>query len=201
MKKIRGFFLASLLPVFCSSFAPPALRPVESKPVNVGGLDFSAITQAEWNMLEIPYPEKASAILQLRIANKSNAPVWFPTFDSMRPVLTDSKGVKTSLGGGRDGTKVTPNILIPPGKDYCYSLSAMIGKSRDGKSAELVIRDDTGMWFTATIMPGENQIGFHLQPAHLDPAGEGKLDAPLWAAEGETESVRFQIVPFKAKGK
>ena len=201
MKTIRGFFLVCLLPVFCSAFAPPALRPVESKPVSLGGLEFSAITQDEWKMLEIPYPEKASAILQLRIANKTNAPVWFPTFDTIRPVLTDSKGTKMVFGGGRDGTRVTPNILIPPGKDYCYSLSAMVGKSRDGKGAELVIRDDTGMWFTAPIISGEYQIGYHLQPPHLDPKGEIKMDAPLWVADGDTESVRFQIVHFKANGK
>lgn len=199
--KIIRISLSLLAVVLCVGFAPPSLRPVESDPKSIGSLTFSAITQAEWMLLEMPYPEGNKAILQMRIANKSDAPVWFPTFDSMNPVLTDAKGNKTSLGGGRDGTTVTPNIFILPGKDYCYSLSAITRKSRDGKSAELVIRDDTGMWFTAPIVLGEYHIGFHLQPAHLDSAGKSKLDAPLWAAEGDTGSVRFQIVSVKAREK
>ena len=91
MKRIHRFCLACLLPVLCGGFAPPTLRPVESKPVNVGGLDFSVVTETGWNA-NFARGINTPLVLQLKIRNTTDSALLFPTFDSFFPVLTDSAG-------------------------------------------------------------------------------------------------------------
>jgi hypothetical protein len=198
MKTIRRLFLAGLLPILCGGFAPPALRPVESKPVNVGGLEFSVVTEADWN----PVFSRSSGVplvLQLKIRNTTEAALLFPTLDSFHPVLTDATGKELRMGGGRDGTIITPNLLILPGKDFCWQIEARIRieQTKAGDRLKIEMEDGTGSFYDASVVAGVCRIGFKLSPAHYDFAKEGKLEAKLWAAEGKTEVAEVTIHPAR----
>lgn len=193
MKTIRSFFLTSLAAMFCCGFAPPALRPVESKAVTIEGLEFSVVTAADWNANLGP-----PGVLQLKIRNTTDAPMLFPTFDSFHPVLTDSTGKELRIVGGRDETRITPNILILPGKDFSYQIDTRIEIKweKTGKRLEIEMKDGTGSFYTCGVDPGACRIAFLLGPTHYDFAKEGKLEARLWGASGKTEFVEITIHPI-----
>jgi hypothetical protein len=197
MKKLRCFLLVCLLPVLCGVGAPPTLRPVESKPVNVGGLEFSVVTEAAWDG-NLARGLNAPLVLQLKIRNTTDAAVLFPTFDSFSPVLTDTVGEELRMGGGRDETMITPNILILPGKDFTYPIDALIRikSEKAGQRREIEMRDGTGTIDTCGVEPGTCRIGFRLQPTHYDFAKAGKLEAKLWEGSGTTEFVEVSIPPI-----
>ena len=200
MNIIRGFFLACLLPVVCSSFAPPTVQPVESKAVNVEGFEFSVVTEANWNPNFVRGSD-VPLVLQLKIRNTTDTAMLFPTFDSFHPILTDSTGKELRMTGGRDHTIITPNILILPGKDFSYQIDARlrIKWEKDGKRLEIEIKDGTGSEYTVGVEPGACRIGFQLSPTHYDFAKEGKLEAKLWGASGKTEFLEVSIQPIQKR--
>lgn len=200
MKTICGFFLTGLAAMLCCGFAPPSLRPVESKPVIIEGLEFSVVTEADWNP-NFSRGSDVPLVLQLKIRNTKDAAMLFPTFDSFSPVLTDSTGKELRMGGGRDGTMITPNILILPGKDFSYQIEARIRIKweKTGKRLEIVIKDGTGTEYAGGVEAGVCRIGFQLSPTHFEFAKEGKLEAKLWGASGKTEFVEITIHPIQKR--
>jgi hypothetical protein len=168
------------------------LTPVESPPQVIDGLEFTVVTQAEW---PLPGPLFGSIVLQLHVTNRRDNPILFPSFDSFHPVLTTSSGETVRFGGGRDATRITPNVFLHPGKSFALSLEAKIDHKRDGNEIGFVLRDGTGTVYEASLTAGNYLISFSLSPTHYDFERAGKLPAPLWTGKGATESVGFRLNP------
>jgi len=126
-------------------------------------------------------------ILQLRIANRTKNAMLFPTFDSFSVEFIASDGTNVRLRGGRDATRITPNILLQPGASFSMPVDAVI---EDG---QLIVKDGTGRIVTATLPAGEYSIYFDVAPTHYDFEKDAKLPAPLWAGRGFTESIGFKV--------
>jgi len=103
----------------------------------------------------------------------------FPTFDSFHPVLTTAAHTPVRFGGGRDKTRITPNILLLPGKGFTLSLDARIEYQGEGKDAVFQYRDGTGRILTAALGSGAYSITFDLCPTTENFKRAGKLPAPL----------------------
>ena len=76
--------LFTLLTGLLSAESPSRiLAPVESAPKVINGLEFSAVTQSEWQnpayLIHDPYQ---SIVIQLRVTNRGDKAVLFPTFES-----------------------------------------------------------------------------------------------------------------------
>lgn len=198
--KLRSL-VTILAAALCAAFAPPpVLRPVESAAKEIAGLEFSVVTQAQWKAANL---SGASVVLQLRMKSVSKAAILFPTFDSISPVLTGPDGKTVALGGGRDGTIITPSILLPPGKEFSHPLAArlVIVKTTKGSHIDLEIQDGTGTIFTAGMTPGTYKIGFQLRPANPEVEKNGGHEAPMWAASGETNQAEFTVAPLPEPAK
>ena len=72
-------------------------------------------------------------MLQLSITNRGDKLVLFPTFDSFHPVLTTAAHAPMRLSSRRDKSRITPNVLLLPGKGFTLSLDAKIEYQGDGK--------------------------------------------------------------------
>ena len=180
----------------CLLFAEPStqvLAPVESSPKLIQGLEFSVVTQAVWARYRGVRSGSESVILQLRITNRTKSAILFPTFDSFMVGLKSPDGKLVGLGGGRDATAITPNLLLQPGASFSKPVEAKISYKADGKDVQLVVRDGTGSETTATLQSGEYSIFFEVFPTNYDFEEDGELTAPLWSGKGVTETVVFQV--------
>ncbi|MDB6076943.1 MAG: hypothetical protein JWO82_690 [Akkermansiaceae bacterium] len=166
---------------------PFLLEPAESRPKEIGGLEFSIVTQSVF------LPDGRDSVVQLRITNRGTAPLLFPTFDSFSITLTGPDHKPVPLGGNRDATTITPNILLQPGKSFCWPLSVRLKSSAKPGSLELDFKDPTGSQSLSTLKPGSYTLQCELFPTHYDFAGKGGLPAPLWSAKGSTEPVSITL--------
>lgn len=186
-------YLILVLTIFASPLCiafplPPAVRPVESAPKEIGGMEFSVISQAEWRVDKL--------VLQLRMKNVTRTAILFPTFDSISPVITGPDGKAVELGGGRDKTTITPSILIEPGQVFSYPLDAKLAilKDKEGSHFTIQIQDGTGTWITAEVEPGKYKIALQLRPADPAVAKNGGNEAQMWAATGQTETTEITVL-------
>ena len=187
--------LSALLPGLLSAKTlPPVLAPVESPPKIIDGLEFSVVTQAEWRIPE--YNQDESIVVQLRVTNRGDKAVLFPTFDSFHAALRTPEGKVLGLHGGRDGTLVTSNILLQPGQGFSLQVNAMIKNTSRGKDKDVmfILRDGTGSFAEVGLAPGDYSIFFGVHPTPHDFEKTGKLPAPLWSGKGISESIGFKVV-------
>ena len=171
----------------------PYISPVESPSKVIDGLEFSVVTQSEWRSTDPFMKVKVRIVLQLRITNRLDHPILFPTFDTYSVCLKTAEGVDMVLGGGRDKTFVTPNILLQPGSSYTQPIETTIEYTRDSQVAKLVMRDETGSTAWASLNAGRYTVFIKVFPTQYDFAKRAELPAPLWAGEGTTESVGFVL--------
>ena len=172
------------------------IAPVESPSNVIDGLEFSVVTQSVWGHYRRLAQGSEPIVLQLRITNQTKSAVLFPTFDSFMVGLESSDGTSVKLGGGRDATAITPNILLQPGSSFSMPVDATIAYDAYdayGKDVRLVVRDGTGSVTTATFLTGEYSIFFNVFPAHYDFEKDGELTAPLWAGKGATKPIGFRV--------
>ena len=169
------------------------IAPVESPSNVIDGLEFSVVTQSVWGRYRRLAQGSEPIVLQLRITNQTKSAVLFPTFDSFMVGLESSDGTSIRLGGGRDATAITPNILLQPGSSFSMPVDATVAYDADGKDVRLVVRDGTGSVTTATLLTGEYSIFFNVFPTHYDFGKDGKLTAPLWAGKGATKPISFRV--------
>jgi hypothetical protein len=155
-------------------------------------MEFSVISQGEWRV------EKSTSVLQLRMKNLTRSAILFPTFDTISPMITGPDGKVVRLGGGRDGTLITPSILIQPGQVFSYPLGAKLVTSTTQGVAHLSleIRDGTGTITTAEVEPGKYKIAFQLRPADPAVAKSAGDEAAVWASTGDTETTEITVLPL-----
>jgi hypothetical protein len=194
-KYMKTLFLCfALVPYLLSAESPTrVLAPVESPSKVIDGLEFSVITQSEWRNPANLIHSSEPVILQIRITNRTKNAILFPTFDSFSVRFIASDGTNVRLGGGRDATRITPNILLQPGAGFSMPVDAIIEYERSDKDVRLIVKDGTGTITTATLPAGEYSILFDVAPTHYDFEKNTKLSAPLWAGRGSTESIGFKV--------
>ena len=145
------FLLFVLLPcLVLAESSTRVLAPVESRSRVIEGLEFSIVTQSEWRNSGHRIHDSEPIILQLRMVNRTKKAILFPTFDSFLVRLETSDGAGESLGGGRNGNRITPNILLEPGAGNSMLIDAIINHKGDSKDVELIVKDGTGSIATAT---------------------------------------------------
>ncbi len=169
----------------------PVLEPVESAPKSIAGLEFSIVTQAKWT--PVPLPAGTELVVQLRVANRGKSAVCFPTLDTFSVILTGPDGKSVPLAGDRDGTIITPVLVIAPGKSFSYSLGAKLRSSPPAKAVELEFSDRTGGSSVTPLQPGDHSLMVELRPAPQDFVARGGYPAPLWSGEGSSEPVGFKV--------
>ena len=195
---MKAFILLSTLLTGLLSAEPPSriLAPVESVSKVIHGLEFSAVTQSEWQnpayLIHDPYQ---SIVIQLRVTNRGDKAVLFPTFESFHAYLKTPEGKVMSLAGTNDATCVSPNILLQPGQSFSLQLDAMIEYKRAGKDKDVkfILKNGTGSTAEAKLGAGDYSIFFDVNPTPYD-FEKGKLPAPLWSGKGITESVGFKFL-------
>jgi len=165
------------------------LEPIESLPKEVGGLEFSIVTQARW---ESQNYSNSHVELQLRIKNTGSKPLVFPTYETFDLILKKADGSSMSFPNvGRDGTLNTPNFILKPGSAFSYPLNLEL---RTGaKETKLVFNDGTGSWAIAPIAPGRYSVAFSLRTASDSSMLPTNLSAPLWSGTGQTDSVEVVL--------
>jgi hypothetical protein len=169
------------------------LVPVESRPKVIEGIEFSIVTQAEWPIPVNSYNSQP-IILQLRITNRTDHAILFPTFDSFNMGIEKFDGVRMLLHGERDETQVTPNLLLQPGSSFSMTIEAALTvKDKKSKSLDLIVKDGTGSVASATLLAGSYSAFFEVHPTHYDFEKKAKLPAPLWSGKGVTESIDFTL--------
>jgi len=171
------------------------LEPVESAPKVIDGLEFSVVTQSEWGNPANINTRIDQVIMQLRIANHRDKPVLFPTFDSFRVNLKSVGGKEVRVTGGRDFTRITPNILLQPGASFSLPINATLNYKRDDKDVKLTVKDGTGSIDEAMLAAGSYAMSVSVFPTHYEFDRTGKLPAPLWSGKGSTESIGFKLNP------
>lgn len=190
---MKTFFISLLFlsVVSAGDSTATVVEPVESKPKEIGGLEFSVVTQSLWTPWSAA--NERDVILQLRIVNHGDKPVLFPTFDSFSVTITGANGKPEHLGSNRDGTIITPNLLLPPGQGISYPLIAKLGYTRKPEAISLRFGDLTGSGSVTPLVSGDYSISVAVFPTHYDFEKTGKLPAPLWSGKGSTAPVRFQV--------
>ena len=185
----------SMLMLIQSAVAEPlggVMEPVESPAKEIAGLEFSVVTQVLWSTSS-PWVEQ-DVVLQLRIVNRGKETLLFPTFDSFKVTLTGADGKPLPLGGNRDGTTVTPNLLLRPGQGISYPLIAKLkSEPKEGGSVSLRFDDQTGSGSMTPLKPGDYSISISVFPSHYDFTRSAKLPALLWKGDGSTEPVSFKL--------
>ncbi|RYD64211.1 MAG: hypothetical protein EOP83_10320 [Verrucomicrobiaceae bacterium] len=194
----RSFlFLFLLVPIAVGEPFGGVMEPVESPAKEIKGLEFSVVTQALWSP-STAWVEQ-DVVLQLRIVNRGKEPLLFPTFDSFKVMLSGIDGKPQPLGGNRDGTTVTQNLLLRPGQGISYPLVAKLKSDpKEVASASLAFGDRTGSGSVTSLKPGDYSISVSVFPSHYDFSKSGKLPAPLWDGEGSTNPVQFKVAGLPA---
>lgn len=169
----------------------PIVQPVESLPKEIAGLEFSIVTEAVWT--PVPFPAGTDLVVQLRITNRGEKAICFPTLDTFSVILTGPDGKPVKLAGDRDGTVITPVIVIAPGKDFSYPLGAKLQIAAQTKAMELEFRDRTGGVSVTPLQPGDHSLRVELRPAPQDFVARGSYPAPLWSGKGISEPVGFDV--------
>jgi hypothetical protein len=169
----------------------PVLQPVESTPKEIAGLEFSIVTQTVW--APVSFPGGGDLVVQIRITNRGEKSICFPTLDTFSAVLTGPDGKSMKLAGNRDGTIITPVIVIAPGKRFCYPLGAKLSGSSETKSMELEFSDRTGGLSLTPLEPGDHSLVLELRPAPQDFVARGEYPAPLWSGKGTSAPVTFKV--------
>jgi hypothetical protein len=174
---------------------------VESKPVRIGALEFTAVVEQGWE-LRSRY-QQLPVEIQLYIVNRGDKLLLFPLFDTFSIVIKDSNGTEITVGGGRDATIFVKPVLLPPGGRYCLCRVAYMDWDLERKWAQLRYFDGTGTCdnycFTGT---GTYQLQFRLRSApnrQLDEVLKRAADAapaniPEWYGECVTKAVVFKVI-------
>ena len=201
MTAMKRFLCSSLFVVsagLTSVHAEPLRqRIVESKPVRLGDLEFVTVTESKWTGAPKDPLESIPVELQLRITNLSDKEVVFPTFDTFAPVLSDAAGndIRIGPGSGRDGTRVTPGIVLAPKGSFALVRSATLTFRKEDKTIYFQYRDGTGSYQTHKLVPGSYRIAFRIDgegnTLHPDPRPGPAAGSPLprrssmWRRVGE----------------
>lgn len=168
------------------------LEPVESAPKEIDGLEFSVVTQAEWKTTKSTLGDEIT--VQLRIKNKGTKPLVFATFDSFSMVLTGPDGKDIPMAGARDATRITPNLLLQPGREICYPLNARVSfDKKNPGGAALELQDGTGTVWFGSLKAGVYSLKAAVAPSPFDFSKETNIPAPLWAGKGTSEPVTFKV--------
>ena len=209
MKVISSTILIAIhlaLPCIVLAGDPAVIKPVESSPIKIGTLEFSVVSQEEWQPFNYsgtkwePNPVRRDEVtVQLRVVNRGEVSVLFPTFDRFTAMLKGPDGKSTALAGNRDGTTITPSILLKPGQGYSCCLIARLLEAHDGNKSELIFRDLTGGSSSTVMTPGVYSLWFQLQPAGDKFSNKGDLTAEVWSATGTTEAVSFKLLPPQSR--
>jgi hypothetical protein len=189
--KTFALLLVALICTLRGNPKVPVLQPVESVPKEIAGLEFSIVTQAEW--APVPFPGGTELVVQLRITNRGERAICFPTLDTFSAILTGPEGKSVRLAGNRDGTIITPVIVIAPGKGFSYSLGAKLRFSAQTKAMELEFSDRTGGGSLTPLQPGDYSLAVAMSPSPQDFVTGGVYPAPLWSGSGATEPVGFKV--------
>lgn len=189
--KTFALLLVALICTLRGNPKVPVLQPVESVPKEIAGLEFSIVTQAEW--APVPFPGGTELVVQLRITNRGEKAICFPTLDTISVILTGPDGKPVQLAGNRDGTTITPVIVLSPGKGFSYPLSAKLRFSSRTKAMELEFSDRTGGMSVSPVEPGDHSLMVKLSPSPQDFVAGGVYPAPLWSGSGVTEPVGFKV--------
>lgn len=168
------------------------LAPVESTPHLISGVEVSVITQSEWPRPQSRFSQK-TVVLQLRITNRTGEMILFPTFDSFFTSLKTPDGKVMPLVGGRDATRISPNILLQPKASFSIPIKATLRLPDSENRVSLTIEDGTGSVATTELQAGDYQIFFEVFSTHYDFEQEGKLSAPLWKGKGATNPIGFTV--------
>jgi len=191
--------LLALVPASLFAVLPNnILAPIESDPQQISGLEFSVVTQSDW----VHSGHKSSQetiVLQLRVTNRTDKEILFPTFDSFRFILKGADGKALPATGGRDATRITPNILLQPKASYSLPIKATLQRQNDGKGLAFVIQDGTGSIEMYAVKTGDHLLSLNVFPTHYDFEKEGKLTAPLWKGEGTTKDIKVKVKALEHK--
>lgn len=193
--------LVSLALVLATAAAQGTPRPytelLESKPVRVNGAEFVALAEAEWVAFNPPHGRDPIQV-QLRITNRSDKELIFPTFDTFRVIIRTGEGKEILPDGGRDITlRGAKSVLVRPGSSYCLCRSAELRWNADGKSRTFVYSDGTGSVFTfGPLKAGKYRLSFRYENAEERAAVQRKaMDGhQVWSGKAVTKEVLFEVV-------
>jgi hypothetical protein len=197
-----GLIALAAMPLTALDTATPYKELAKSKPVVINGLEFVAVTEAQWLELNPPMG-KTPIDVQLWITNKSKNDLIFRVFDTFRVIVKDSSDKELPVDGGRDGTKITKPVLIRPGETYCLSRLAVLSWTGEGTVRSLSYDDQTGSWdVIGELVSGKYTLSFWVGNKQDDEGMKGfmrnhKLSGelpPCWKGEGTTAEVPFEIL-------
>ncbi len=178
----------------------PYTRLAESKPVQVNGAEFVALAEEEWVACNPPYGRDPIEV-QLRITNRGDKDLVFPTFDTFQIVLKTPDETKIRMDGGRDHTlRGAKPVLIRPGASYCLCRKAELCWNKDGKSRTFVYQDGTGSMFSyGPLQAGKYTLSFWYALDEKKAATHSKLmgNIPVWSGKAVTHEVPFEVVDPK----
>lgn len=175
----------------------PYTQLLESRPIEAGGLEFVAIAEAQWVAFNPPVGRDPIQV-QLRITNRSDHDLIFPTFDTFGITLADTDGREIKMDGGRNGTlRGTKSVLIAPGHSYSLCRTAELRWNDDGQTRTFVYQDGTGSsFFYGPLSTGRYNLKFWVRNSEEAAARQQKAmgDHVVWSGEAVTDTVSFDVV-------
>jgi hypothetical protein len=159
--------------------------------VTRNGALFEAVADRIW---KIPAPEdEAGSVvdLALRITNRTETPLRFNKFDTLRLALFAPGGKALPFLGGRNavrsGEGVSPPLL--PGQTLVISRQGRLTRLKDGGLRLIGSEESGGIWYFDGLGPGRYKVQFIYGNAR---SRIGDLDA-FWVGEVATPVVGIEL--------
>ncbi len=166
--------------------------PMETEPVQVGGVDFQVVTPVVWVL-----GEGSSVPLRLKITNRTDKTLQFDRLDTVDIHIMDASGKNLQIFAGRKASVVPSPLVIAKGH------SGVIGRTgtlkRSDKGFRLAGTEEAGgFWYFDGLAPGEYTVGITYESAQAAVDDLKKsikvADDPFWTGQVVTKGQSVEIM-------
>lgn len=163
----------------------------ETAGVTSNGVLFEIVTDRVWKIPSIEDKEGTLINLVLRITNRTDAPLGFNRFDTVRLALFTPAGESLPFLGGRNAVRRSEGVPPPvlPGQDLAISRQARLVWLKNGTLRLIGSEETGGIWYFDGLGPGKYKVHFIYENLKAD---IGDLDA-FWAGEVSTPAAEVEL--------
>jgi hypothetical protein len=163
----------------------------ETRGVTRNGALFEMVADRIWKIPAVGDETGSVVDLTLRITNRTETPLRFNKFDTLRLALFAPEGKAFPYLGGRNGVRggggASPPLL--PGQALVISRQGRLTRLKDGGLRLIGVEESGGIWYFDGLGPGRYKIQFIYGN---DRSRIGDLDA-FWVGEVATPAVEVEL--------
>ena len=163
----------------------------ETRGVTRKGALFETVADRVWNIPALGDEAGSVVDLALRVTNRTEGPLRFNRFDTLRLALFAPDGKALPFLGGRNAVRAGKGVSPPllPGQTLVISRQGRLTRLKDGGLRLIGSEESGGIWYFDGLGPGRYRVQFIY--------GNGKsrigdLDA-FWVGEVTTPGVEVEL--------